>query len=88
MQSAPLDGSAPNLVVVEKDNEGNNYYKWAFNTQLSKCQIINLLSNNQYGRHVNSLMHGLGDLKIYSRELFQVILTGSCIQCYFIIPDM
>jgi hypothetical protein len=29
---APLDGSAPNLVVVEKDKEGKNYYKCAFNT--------------------------------------------------------
>ena len=31
---APLDGLAPNLVVVEKDNDGNNYYKHAFNTQV------------------------------------------------------
>jgi hypothetical protein len=85
---APLDGSAPNLVVVEKDNNGDNYYKRAFNTQVSTSQIINLFSNNRYGRHVSSLMHGLEDLKIYSREWFQVILTGSCILCYFIIPDM
>jgi len=31
---APLDGSAPNLVVVEKDKKGEEYYKRAFNTQV------------------------------------------------------
>jgi hypothetical protein len=31
---APQDGSAPNLVVVEKDNRGKPYYKRAFNTQV------------------------------------------------------
>ena len=31
---APQDGSAPNLVVVEKDNHGRPYYKWAFNSQV------------------------------------------------------
>jgi len=51
---ASLDGSAPNLVIVEKDRDGNNYYKRAFNTQVSNHQIVNLLSNHQYCRHVNS----------------------------------
>jgi len=32
---APLDGSAPNLVIVEKDRRGEDYYKHAFNTQVS-----------------------------------------------------
>jgi hypothetical protein len=32
---APLDGSAPNLVIVEKDKNGNNYYKCTFNTQVN-----------------------------------------------------
>jgi hypothetical protein len=31
---APLDRSAPNLVVVEKDKDGKDYYKCAFNTQV------------------------------------------------------
>jgi hypothetical protein len=31
---APLNGSAPNLVVVAEDNRGNPYYKRAFNTQV------------------------------------------------------
>ena len=31
---APLNGSAPNLVVVDTDAEGNQYYKRAFNTQV------------------------------------------------------
>ncbi|KAF8231618.1 hypothetical protein L208DRAFT_1468210, partial [Tricholoma matsutake] len=35
---APLDGSAPNLVIVETDPDGNNYYKCAFNTQVSNYQ--------------------------------------------------
>ena len=32
---APLNGSAPNLVIVEKDKHGRSYYKRAFNTQVS-----------------------------------------------------
>jgi hypothetical protein len=31
---APLNGSAPNLVVVDTDSEGQQYYKRAFNTQV------------------------------------------------------
>jgi hypothetical protein len=31
---APLNGSAPNLVVVEHDADGNPHYKCAFNTQV------------------------------------------------------
>jgi hypothetical protein len=31
---APLNGSAPNLVVVEKDEQGRSHYKRAFNTQV------------------------------------------------------
>lgn len=31
---APLNGSAPNLVIVENDNAGNLHYKRAFNTQV------------------------------------------------------
>jgi len=31
---APLDGSAPNLVVISKDNRGQPYFKRAFNTQV------------------------------------------------------
>jgi hypothetical protein len=32
---APLDGSAPNLVIEAENNEGVKYLKWAFNTQAS-----------------------------------------------------
>ena len=31
---APLNGSAPNLVLVEEDSAGNPHYKRAFNTQV------------------------------------------------------
>jgi hypothetical protein len=31
---APKNGSAPNLVVVDYDNNGHPYYKRAFNTQV------------------------------------------------------
>ena len=34
---APLNGSAPNLVVVEHDVRGNAHYKRAFNTQVCFC---------------------------------------------------
>ena len=33
---APLNGSAPNLVVVEHDRLGHPHYKRAFNTQASE----------------------------------------------------
>ncbi|KAJ8495216.1 hypothetical protein ONZ45_g12949 [Pleurotus djamor] len=36
---APLNGSAPNLVVVDKDKEGKEYYKRAFNTEA--CEQLN-----------------------------------------------
>ena len=35
---APLNGSAPNLVVVEHDVKGNAHYKHTFNTQI--CLVI------------------------------------------------
>ncbi|KAF9488673.1 hypothetical protein BDN71DRAFT_1402908 [Pleurotus eryngii] len=36
---APLNGDAPNLVVVDEDKEGRPYYKRAFNTQA--CEQLN-----------------------------------------------
>ena len=36
---APMDGSAPNLVIVETDDRGRHYYKCAFNTQA--CEQLN-----------------------------------------------
>jgi hypothetical protein len=36
---APLNGSAPNLVIAERDKEGQLYYKRAFNTQA--CEQLN-----------------------------------------------
>ena len=35
---APLNGSAPNLVVVDHDKKGKPYYKRAFNTQVNFCR--------------------------------------------------
>ena len=35
-----MNGSAPNLVVVTQDEQGNSYYKHAFNTQVSKLSCI------------------------------------------------
>jgi hypothetical protein len=40
---APLNGTAPNLVVVEYDVNGNPHYKRAFNTQV--CLVIRLKSH-------------------------------------------
>ncbi|KAF9487308.1 hypothetical protein BDN71DRAFT_1514096 [Pleurotus eryngii] len=39
VRQAPLNGDAPNLVVVANDNQGNPYYKRAFNTQA--CEQLN-----------------------------------------------
>ena len=36
---APLDGSAPNLVIAERNAQGQLYYKRAFNTQA--CEQLN-----------------------------------------------
>ena len=52
---APLNGSAPNLVVVEYDDDGNPHYKRAFNTQV--CFIIiftKLILIIHFYRHVSS----------------------------------
>ena len=40
---APLNGSAPNLVVVEKDSFGREHYKRAFNTQVHLLAALLLL---------------------------------------------
>ena len=34
-----MDGSAPNLVLIERDKQGRPYYKHAFNTQA--CEQLN-----------------------------------------------
>jgi len=36
---APLNGSAPNLVGVERDRDGRAHYKRAFNTQVSSLNM-------------------------------------------------
>ena len=33
---APLDGSAPNLVIEVETDKSAKYLKWAFNTQASE----------------------------------------------------
>ena len=38
---APIDGSAPNLVILDYNKQGQPYYKRAFNTQACE-QLINL----------------------------------------------
>ena len=42
---APQDGSAPNLVIVDRDNNGRSYKKRAFNTQV---QFLMIFSNITY----------------------------------------
>jgi hypothetical protein len=43
---SPLNGSAPNLVVVEYDKQGMPYYKRAFNTQvILTCSSFNTFTN-------------------------------------------
>src|SRR6266540_2802147 len=42
---APQDGSAPNLVIVDTDNNGRSYKKRAFNTQV---QFLMIFSNITY----------------------------------------
>ncbi|TFK35632.1 hypothetical protein BDQ12DRAFT_725922 [Crucibulum laeve] len=39
LSPAPFNGSAPNLVIVENDKQGNPDYKQAFNTQA--CEQLN-----------------------------------------------
>ncbi|KAF8226644.1 hypothetical protein L208DRAFT_1125983, partial [Tricholoma matsutake] len=36
---APMNGSAPNLFIVEEDEQGRQHYKHAFNTQA--CEQLN-----------------------------------------------
>ena len=42
---APQDGLAPNLVIVDTDNNGQSYKKQAFNTQV---QLLMIFSNITY----------------------------------------
>jgi hypothetical protein len=49
----PLNGSAPNLVIVERDRNGRPHYKRAFNTQVSDG-VIALNVFKKYYRHVNN----------------------------------
>ena len=53
---APLNGSAPNLVIVENDRQGQPHYKRAFNTQVNFYFIL-LFQNQSHSlnnRHVSS----------------------------------
>jgi hypothetical protein len=43
---APLDGSAPNLVVVKIDEEEKSYYKQAFNTQACENVLKRMTQGN------------------------------------------
>ncbi|KAF9488929.1 hypothetical protein BDN71DRAFT_1484993 [Pleurotus eryngii] len=52
---APLNGDAPNLVVVDEDKEGKPYYKRAFNTQLILNQMT--VSNVDFTMHVLLFLH-------------------------------
>jgi hypothetical protein len=51
---APLNGSAPNLVIVEKDNNGVEHYKRAFNTQASSLISVNVPNTDLFCRLVNN----------------------------------
>ena len=52
---APLNGSAPNLVIVEHDVNGNPHYKHAFNTQVCLVILLNKqIFNTGFLRHVNN----------------------------------
>ena len=43
---APLNSSAPNLVIVEKDKNGQRYLKCAFNTEICIDLIFNMRFSN------------------------------------------
>jgi hypothetical protein len=51
---APLNGSAPNLVIVENDLDGNPHYTRAFNTQVWIIFYIKVTIFILFYRHVNS----------------------------------
>jgi hypothetical protein len=50
---APQDGSAPNLVVVDTDNNDRPYIKRAFNTQVYLSIFLNDVTDVN-GRHVSN----------------------------------
>ncbi|KAF8990393.1 hypothetical protein BDQ17DRAFT_1393143 [Cyathus striatus] len=55
---SPLNGSAPNLVVVERDINGNPHYKRAFNTQLGGFQgILNRMSVDNFNWTLHALLY-------------------------------
>ncbi|TFK31439.1 hypothetical protein BDQ12DRAFT_618892, partial [Crucibulum laeve] len=42
---APLNGSVPNLAIVENDKPGNPHYKQAFNTQVRHIFVASFQSS-------------------------------------------
>jgi hypothetical protein len=48
-----MNGSAPNLVIVEEDEQEKLHYKCAFNTQVS-LELILLKCVKIYYRHVSN----------------------------------
>jgi hypothetical protein len=61
---APLNGSAPNLTIVEYDNQGHPHFKRAFNTQA--CEQLNAwlggfqyILNRMTSGNFNWLLHSL-----------------------------
>ena len=59
---SPGDGSAPNLVVIAYDKNGNPYPKRAFNTQVCIYLFSYILPQYDVPRFVSNSMHGLLDI--------------------------
>jgi hypothetical protein len=59
---SPGDGSAPNLVVMAYDKNGNPYIKQAFNTQVLLINFHYFFTQYCTLRFVNNSMHGLVDI--------------------------
>jgi hypothetical protein len=59
---SPGDGSAPNLVIIAHDKNGNPYVKRAFNTQVFIYLFNYFLAEHHILRFVNNSMHGLLDI--------------------------
>jgi hypothetical protein len=71
---APLNGSAPNLVVVENDRFGHPHYKHAFNTQA--CEQLNAwiggfetILKRMSGGNFNWLLHAM--LFVHTQRIIQ-----------------
>ena len=86
---APLNGSAPNLVIIDTDGQGQQYYKWAFNTQvfhlLHKLLKLLIITSIQACEQLNSW---LGGYESILKRMTPGNFNWFCMPCFSITQNL